>query len=162
MKRPNRILRSLYRLPLLLRLIGVRRIDLLSPVEWIIVTTRGRRTGKPYSVVLDVVGRDAPGRRWYVQPANGRSSDWARNVAVNPLVEAELGSRRFSARVEDVSGREGAEIVLRFIRTHPWYARLVVWLGGYTDRMDRPDDELRASLLATPVFSIRELTAPGD
>jgi hypothetical protein len=42
------------------------------------------------------------------------------------------------------------------------YARLVVWLVGYVDRIDCPDDELRASLFETPVFAIRELAAPDS
>ena len=49
---------------------------------------------------------------------------------------------------------QGAEVVLRFLRAHPWYGRVIVWFVGYVDRLDRSDDELRRALLATPVFAI--------
>ena len=68
---------------------------------------------------------------------------------------AEVRGRRFEARVEDVTGPEGAEVVLHFIRTHPLYARVIVWFVGYVERVDVPDEELRAALATTPVFAVR-------
>ena len=87
--------------------------------------------------------------------AEGRANQWVRNVAADPRVRVEVDGRSFPARVTDVTGAEGAEVVLRFVRRHPWYARLIVWLVGYVDSLDRPDDELRRALAATPVFAVR-------
>ena len=52
-----------------------------------------------------------------------------------------------------------AEIVLRFIRTHPLYARVVVRLVGYVDSIDHPDDVLRAKLLDVPVMALTPTTS---
>ena len=147
--------RWLFRLPLRLHRRGLRGFERLLGVDWLVLTTRGRRTGRPHAVMLDVVGHDPATDTFYVQPADGRRADWVRNVGVDPHVTVEVTGRRLDAVVTDVTGAEGAEVVLRFVRLHPRYARIVVWLVGYVDRIDRPDDELRARLAETPVFALR-------
>lgn len=147
-----RLPRWLYRLPLRLPPPALRAVERVLGVEWIAVTTRGRRTGRPHTVMLDVVGRRGDTR--YVQPADGRRAQWVRNVTADPRVTLIARGRAQPARVRDVTGPEGAEVVLAFLRAHPWYGRLIVWTVGYVDRVDLPDDVLRARLLAVPVFAI--------
>ena len=147
--------RWLFRIPLLLHRAGIRGVERVLGIDWIVLTTTGRRSGRPHVVMLDVVGHHTPGDVYYVQPADGRRADWVRNVAANPTVTAEVGGRTFRARVDDVTGAEGAEVVLHFIRMHPLYARVIVWFVRYVDRVDVPDDELRRALATTPVFAIR-------
>ena len=149
--------RWLFRIPLRLRRLGIRGYERVLGIEWIVLTTVGRRTGRPHVVVLDVVGYHAASGAYYVQPADGRHAQWVRNVAANPLVTAEVGGRSFRARVADVTGPEGAEVVLHFIRTHPLYARVIVWFVRYVERVDVPDDQLRGALATTPVFAVRPL-----
>jgi len=151
--------RWLFRIPLLLHRAGIRGVERVLGIDWIVLTTTGRRSGRPHVVMLDVVGHHAAGDVYYVQPADGRRADWVRNVAADPAVTAEVGGRTFRARVDDVTGAEGAEVVLHFIRTHPLYARVIVWFVGYVDRVDVPDDELRRALATTPVFAIRGLAS---
>jgi deazaflavin-dependent oxidoreductase (nitroreductase family) len=123
-------------------------------VDWIVLETRGRRSGRTHEVMLDIVGHDAARGIYYVQPAEGRRADWVRNAIAHPEIAARVGTRRRRARVRDATGAEGAEVVLRFLRAHPWYGRVIVWFVGYVDRIDRPDDELRRDLLTTPVFAV--------
>lgn len=144
-------------MPLLLDRIGARSVERAIVwalgVEWIVLHTRGRRSGRPHGVVLDVVGRDAARDTYYVQPAYGRRAAWVLNVMAQPEVTARVGARRFAARVRDATGVEGAHVVLRFLRAHPRYARVIVWFVGYVDRIDRPDDVLLRELAATPVHT---------
>jgi deazaflavin-dependent oxidoreductase (nitroreductase family) len=151
--------RSLFRVPLLLHRAGIRGLERVLGIDWMVLTTTGRRSGRPHVVMVDVVGRDAARDVYYVQPADGRRADWVRNVAANPDVTVEVGARHLRARVEDVTGPEGAEVVLRFIRTHPLYARVIVWFVRYVDSVDAPDDELRRALATTPVFAIRPVAS---
>lgn len=152
----NPALRSLYRIPLWLRRHGVRGYERVLGIEWIVVTTRGRRTGRPHAVVVDVVGRDAGG--WYVQPADPRAQ-WVRNVRADPRVTVEAGGRTIEAEAREITGSEGADVVLRFIRTHPWYAKVVVWFVGYVETTDLPDAELHARLREAIVFALRPVGA---
>jgi len=153
----GRLRRTLFRLPLAVERIAgwhlQRLVTRLVGVDWIVLETVGRRSGRPHAVVLDVVGRDAH-RVVYVQPAAGRAAAWVHNVTATPDVTARLDGRRVRARVRDVSGPEGAAVVLRFLRAHPWYGRLIAWLVGYVDRLERPDAELLRDLATTPVFAI--------
>jgi deazaflavin-dependent oxidoreductase (nitroreductase family) len=139
----------------LLHRAGIRGLERVLGIDWLLLTTTGRRSGRPHVVMLDAVGHDPASDTFYVQPADGRRADWVRNVATTPDVLAEVRGRRFEARVEDVTGPEGAEVVLHFIRSHPLYARVIVWFVGYVERVDVPDEELRAALATTPVFAVR-------
>jgi len=147
----------LFRLPVLLDRLGWRGPERvmarLTGVEWIVLETRGRRTGRTHTVVLDIVGRDPIGDRYYVQPAYGSRADWVRNAMMSPST-VRVGRRRAVVHLRDATGSEGAEVVLRFLRDHPRYARLIVWFVGYVERIDRPDDELRRELASTPVFAL--------
>ena len=147
--------RAAFRVPVLLHRAGIRGLERVLGIDWLLLTTTGRRSGRPHVVMVDVVGHDPVGDAFYVQPADGRRADWVRNVAARPEVTAEVRGRRFEARVEDVTGPEGAKVVLHFIRTHPVYARVIVWFVGYVERVDVPDEELRAALATTPVFAVR-------
>jgi deazaflavin-dependent oxidoreductase (nitroreductase family) len=145
--RPDPIRRFLYRLPLLLDRAGLPALDgavqRLLGIDWIVLETVGRRTGRPHVVVLDVIDHDRASDRYYVQPAYGEAADWVRNVRRESRVTARVGSRRVRGRVRDVTGAEGADAMLRFMRAHPRYARVVAWFVGHVRGLDRPDAELR-------------------
>jgi deazaflavin-dependent oxidoreductase (nitroreductase family) len=147
-------LRALHRLPLWLRRHGIRGYERVLGIEWIVVTTRGRRSGRPHTVVLDVVGRDGAGGGWFVQPA-APDAAWVRNVRADPRVLVEADGRETPADAVEITGADGAEVVLRFIRTHPLYARLVVRLVGYVRDVDVRDDALRTELTSVIVFALR-------
>ena len=156
--KPGAMRRFAFRLPLLLeRIVGPhleRLFARVTGVEWLMLETIGRRTGRPHVVLLDVVGRDAEHDVYYVQPAYGREAAWVRNIVAQPTVRVRAGGGRVRARVRDATGTEGAEVVLRFVRAHPRYARLIVYFVGYVERLDRSDDDLRRDLANTPVFAI--------
>ncbi len=144
-----------YRVPLWLRRLGVRGYERVLGIDWIVLTTRGRRTGAPRTVVLDVVGHDPASDTFYVQPADGRRAQWFQNLLADPRATAEVRGRRFDVEATDVTGPVGAGVVLRFIREHPLYARLIVWFIRYVDSVDHPDDVLRAKLADVPVMALR-------
>jgi deazaflavin-dependent oxidoreductase (nitroreductase family) len=150
---------ALYRLPLVLRRLGIGGYERLLGIDWLILTTRGRRTGRPREVMLDAVGHEPSTDTWYVQPADEAGAHWLRNLRAHPVATVEVRGRRFRARATEVTGDEGARVVLAFIRDHPWYARLVTWLVGYVDSVDAPDDELLAKLRHVVVVALHPLPA---
>jgi deazaflavin-dependent oxidoreductase (nitroreductase family) len=146
---------AMYRLPLWFHRRGIRGYERILGIDWLVLTTRGRRTGTPRTVMLDVIGHDENHDVWYVQPADGRRANWLQNLLANPEATVEVRNRKFRARATEVTGAEGAGVVLRFIREHPRYARLVIWFLRYVDRVDVPDAELRAQLMNVPVIALR-------
>jgi deazaflavin-dependent oxidoreductase (nitroreductase family) len=150
------IVMAFHRAPLWLFRLGIGGYErFLLGIDWLVLTTRGRRSGAPREIMLDVIGHDADSDTWYVQPADGRRANWFQNLLAHPIATVEVRRRRFEAHATDVTGPEGAEVVLRFIRTHPLYARLIVWMLRYVDSIDHPDDTLRAKLLDVPVIALR-------
>src|SRR6185369_2779422 len=95
--------RAAFRVPVLLHRAGIRGLERVLGIDWLLLTTTGRRSGRPHVVMLDAVGHDPVSDTFYVQPADGRRADWVRNVAATPDVIAEARGRRFEARVEDVT-----------------------------------------------------------
>ena len=112
--------------------------------NWMLVTTKGRRTRKPHRVLLDVVGHDPVTNRYYVQPGEGRRCDWVRNVDANPIVDVQVGRREFHARAVDVSGPEGAEWIIAFAKQNRLQTFLVTWLIPDLKPPRGSDEEVKA------------------
>ena len=150
--------RVLFRLPLTVERVAgwhlQRWLTRLAGIDWIVLETIGRRSGRPHTVVVDIVGSDAARRVFYVQPADGRRAAWVHNVVAQPNIWVRIDGHRAPARVRDATGAEGATVVLRFLRAHPWYGRVIVWFVGYVRDVGRPDDVLLRELVSTPVFAI--------
>jgi deazaflavin-dependent oxidoreductase (nitroreductase family) len=128
--------------------------------SWMVVTTKGRRTGKPHRVLLDVVGHDPATNRYYIQPGEGRRCDWVRNIEAEPLVDVQIGRRRFRARVVDVSGAEGAHWLFAFAKRHPLQTSFVTWLMPDLKPPNGSDEDIKAWIAAhLLVFALDQITA---
>ncbi len=152
---PDTLRRFLYRLPLVLEGSGLPALaQRVLGVDWIVLETVGRRTGRPHAVALDILHHDAEADRYYVQPAYGDAADWVRNVRRDARARARVGARRFEAGVRDVTGPEGAEAMLRFVAAHPWYARLIALFVGHVHGLGRPEPALRRDFERLTTFSV--------
>ncbi len=143
-----------FRLPVVLYRLGMPGYECLFGLRWIMITTKGRRTGKSHMVILDLVGHDPACGRYYVQPGWGRNCDWVKNIEAHSVIEVQIGRKRFQAKATDVSGPEGGEWIFRFIKAHPLLTRLIgekilgVRLKG------RSDEEVRALTNGLMVFAL--------
>ncbi|WP_226925332.1 nitroreductase family deazaflavin-dependent oxidoreductase [Georgenia thermotolerans] len=103
---------------------------------FVLVEHLGRRTGRRRYVVLEVVLRE-PGAV-VVAAGYGPTSQWYRNLAADPRVR--LWWRRavgVRGRAELLGAAEGARVLERYRRLHPWRARLLARALGIAD-LDRP------------------------
>ena len=146
--------RWLHRLPILLHGLGIRGYERLLGIDWLLLTTTGRYSHRPRTVMVDAIAHDDDTDTWYVQPAEPHAH-WLANLRADPTATVEVRGRRFDARAEEITGPRGAEVILRFIRAHPLYARVVIALVGYVDSPDHSDDELRTKLRDVPVVALR-------
>lgn len=76
----NALLRALYRAPLLLWRMGLGG---LLPRSMLVLTTRGRRSGRPRHTMLERLVHE---EQLIIGSAWGRRSHWARNLAADPVV----------------------------------------------------------------------------
>ncbi|RUP04070.1 MAG: DUF385 domain-containing protein [Mycobacterium sp.] len=107
---------------------------------------RGRKTGKPRSVVVNLLILN--GAEYLVSPRG--NTQWARNVRAAGVVETGPRWRRRRATVTEVADDGKPEILRRYLQR--WYWQVKGYVGGVTP--DSGDDELRAAATRIPVFAL--------
>lgn len=157
-ERPSNWKRRLYRAPRVLFDAGLARAARRLGVPWILIRTRGRRSGREHAVVLDCL-HEEPGR-WYVQSAYGLDADWVRNLIAEPRVEIETGRERGAATASILSTEESRRVAAAIVAAHPVYGRLVgLGLGA----RDLSRDELVRFFAETfPTIRIERVSAIQD
>jgi len=75
-----------------------------ADVQYLYLTTTGRRTGLPREIEIWFTERD---RRFYIIAEHGDRANWVRNIRANPRVRVRVGDLQFTgtARLVD-DGRE--------------------------------------------------------
>ncbi len=94
------------------------RLGWLLGQRFLLLTTRGRKTGVARSVVLEVLGRDAESGGYLIASAWGPRAQWLRNIEATPRADVQVGSQRFSADVARLSEAAGAEQLRRYAHGH--------------------------------------------
>jgi deazaflavin-dependent oxidoreductase (nitroreductase family) len=96
----------------------------------LLLTTKGRRSGRPYTTPLQylndgddvvIVGSNA---------GNARHADWWLNLLADPWAEMRIGRETFRANVEEVLGEERERLWQRLVEWYPSY-------GEYRKRTER-------------------------
>lgn len=64
--------------------------------RFLLLEHRGRLSGKPRNVVLEVIDRPAAGT-YRIVSGLGRSSQWFRNIEADPRVRITVGTKRRSS-----------------------------------------------------------------
>jgi len=129
--RPRGLLKLFFKMPLYLHKVGiVWWIEKFTGAQWMLITTTGRKTGKPRQVMVDVMKYDKETDTYYVEAAYGARADWVRNIKANPVFHAQVGRRKFAARAAELPAEQAEEMLVAFYRSAPKYARAVMSLGG--------------------------------
>jgi len=153
-KRPSRLWRLFFRIPLHLYNVGLRGWERHIGVQLMKITTKGRRTGRPHSVLVDVIGHDQAEDAYYVSAAYGARSDWVRNIRVNSVFKAQIGKRRFDATARRVPDLDAEDLLMKYIEGHRGYVKGLYGLMG-VDLDTISDTELRAILRDEIVLEIK-------
>lgn len=157
-KNPGRLARRLLRGPSVLYrhdlgwLLGRRFMEL---------THVGRRSGREYRTVLEVINFDGPSREVVVVAGLGRSADWYRNLQAHPPVEVAIGRDRFRPVARDLDEDEAVAVLADYERRNWWVApvlrRMLTWLVGW--RYDGSDPARRKLVRQLPLGAFRPATA---
>jgi deazaflavin-dependent oxidoreductase (nitroreductase family) len=153
-KRPNRLWKFLFKVPLLMYNIGIRGWERLIKVQFMKITTKGRRTGKPHSVLVDVINHDVDNDVYYVSSAYGAGADWMKNIKVNPVFDAQVWKRKFKAVAEQVTEEIGRELLFNYIDEHRYYVNSLYKMIG-TDLAVLSEKELKEILGKEMVLAIK-------
>jgi len=131
-------MKIVYRAPLVAYRLGLAGRERWIGMHWLALTTRGRKSGRAHTVLLDLIGHDPERGRYYVQAAYGRDADWVRNAEASGTVGAQVGSERFAARLETAAPGEARAVMLAYVRAHSFYSPFIAWMLGYRGMMRDP------------------------
>ncbi len=124
-KKPGPLVRRLLQAPSALYRHG---LGWLLGRRFMMLTHIGRRSGRVYRTVLEVVSCDKPCSEVVVVAGFGRSADWYRNVQANPLVEVAIGRDRFRAVGRQLDEDESVAKLADYERRNWWIAPVVRWM----------------------------------
>jgi deazaflavin-dependent oxidoreductase (nitroreductase family) len=118
--------------------------------RFLMLTTRGRRSGLPRQTILEVVEWDSAQRAALVLAAWGARSDWVRNLEAGPPIAVAIGRDRFRPTARRLGAEELEAALLRWRARHSWEARgLGAIVGVPAEALGTPEgSELLASVVA--------------
>ncbi|MBN1285989.1 MAG: nitroreductase family deazaflavin-dependent oxidoreductase [Anaerolineae bacterium] len=112
----------------------------------LILTTTGRKSGLRRETPLQYEENDGV---YYVAAARGPNADWFRNLAANPNVQVQVGTRRFDARAEPITDpARTADFLEMRLQRRPRMMRAMLRLEGLPANATRAQLEAFAADLA--------------
>lgn len=110
---------------------------------------RGRRSGRRYRTVLEVVRHDPATGERFVVSGFGPGADWYRNVVAGGLEVAWVGVRPQPATARILDAAEAADELARYQAAHPRVAARLLDMVGLD-----PAAEMASLVEALPVVAI--------
>jgi deazaflavin-dependent oxidoreductase (nitroreductase family) len=155
---PRGLLRVFFRFPVYLHRLGFGGWERLIGAQWMLITTTGRKSGKPRQVMVDVMEYDKATDTYLVEAAYGTRADWYRNIQAHPDFTAQVGRRKFHARAVALNPDQAVDKMLDFFRRKPAYTRAVMAMVGlkFKDEAELREFARHLTLVAIkPQFKIR-------
>jgi deazaflavin-dependent oxidoreductase (nitroreductase family) len=121
------------------------------------LTHAGRRSGRRYRTVLEVVDEDLSRGEVVVLAGLGRRADWYRNLEAGSGIEVELGGVRFTPAHRTLGEDEAASVLAGFERRNravaPIVRRVLSALVGW--HYDGSDAARRRLVRELPLVALR-------
>lgn len=100
----------------------------------LLLTHRGRKSGRRYQTVLEVVRYDPATRESVVVSGWGKRADWYQNIRATPAIEVQTGRSRYVPSYRELTPEESYQVVGEYVRRRPRLLRPIVrWLGFSID-----------------------------
>ncbi len=155
--RPGPLLRAVFRAPV--RLYDWHAGWLLGH-RFLRLTHVGRRSGRRYRTVVEVLRTDPATGEIMVMAGFGRTTDWLRNIQAHPAVEIELGRHRFVPAHRVLDEPDAASVLADYERRNrllaPIVRRILSRLVGWP--YDGTDDARRRLVRELPIIAFRPAT----
>jgi deazaflavin-dependent oxidoreductase (nitroreductase family) len=103
----------------------------IAPLSTLTLTHYGRKSGKPYDVVIWFV---IEGQRMFLGTAN-KSRNWVRNIMVKPNVIIKAGTETFNATVSEITEASQRDHVMTLVQRKYWYAMPFMVVGRMLQNM---------------------------
>jgi deazaflavin-dependent oxidoreductase (nitroreductase family) len=159
-KRPAPALRRLLRAPTLLYRAG---LGWVLGSRFLMLTHVGRRSGRTYRTVVEVVGTLPATGEYVVLAGLGRSADWLRNLQAGGGREVAVGRRRFRSTVRELGEDEAVAVLAGYERRNRFATPVVRTVLGRLvgRRYTGTDDERRRLVRQLPLVALGPAAAPA-
>lgn len=127
LRKPGRLLQLLYRLPVSVYRKG---LGLMLGGRFLLLTHRGRKTGRIYQTVLEVLRHDETTGEYIVVSAYGDKADWYRNIRASPALEVQVGRHQFVPDQRFLTEEEGYGELLCYERRYPVISLILMRVVG--------------------------------
>ena len=157
--RPGPVLRRLLRAPVFLYRAGLGG---LLGSRFLLITHVGRRSGREYRTVVEVVGRLPESDEYVVMAGFGHAADWLQNLRAGGGREITVGSRRFRPAVRELGEDEGCAVLAGSEQRNrliaPVVRRVLSALVGW--QYAGTDEQRRRLVRARPLVAVGPTAAP--
>ena len=125
--------------------------------RFLLLAHRGRRTGRVYRTVLEVIDWDPVAREAIVMSGFGRTSQWYKNVLATAPVEVRIGRERFAPVVRPLETDAAARVLTGYERRNRMVAPLIRAVLSKTAgfRYDGSDAARRKLVQVLPLVAFR-------
>jgi deazaflavin-dependent oxidoreductase (nitroreductase family) len=121
------------------------------------LTHVGRRSGRRYRTVLEVIGTGSAPGEVIVMAGSGPSADWYRNLQAHPAIEVAIARRRFEPAHRVLAESEAAAVLADYERRNRWATpvvrRVLTWLVGW--EYDGTEEARRRLARELPLVAFR-------
>jgi deazaflavin-dependent oxidoreductase (nitroreductase family) len=119
----------------------------------VVLTHRGRRSGRVYRTPVEAIGEDPVRREIVVSPMRGRRGDWYRNIVAGGLEQASLRGEAFVPTWRELAEPEREDALRRYCEDHPLYGRMILRMLARLH--DLEGEPLPAVAAAVPMLALR-------
>ena len=156
-KPPRGFKAFLWRLPIwLFRL----RLGPLMGHRMLLLTHKGRISGKERYAMLEVIKYEQATNTHYVASGFGEKSDWYQNISKTPDVTIQVGNDKFPARAERLTLDKARAVFHDYTQAHPNAVRNLAKLVGY--EIGSSQEDMMAFLDMIPVVAFHPRTTAED
>lgn len=126
--RPSGLTRLFFKLPVWLYRL---KLGWLLGERFLLLKHVGRKSGRHYETVVEVVRHDEETDTYVVASGWGETADWFKNVMATPEVEIAVGRRHIPAKAERLPAQDAVDELRDYERRHPIAARELTRVLGY-------------------------------
>ncbi|HEY7093516.1 MAG TPA: nitroreductase family deazaflavin-dependent oxidoreductase [Ktedonobacterales bacterium] len=148
--RPHGLLRLGFKLPIALYRV---RLGWLLGHRFLLLTHRGRTSGRIYQTVLEVVHHDPATHESAALSAWGERADWYQNILAHPAIEVRTDGNRYTPQYRLLGPDERFTTVRQYEKRYGLVFRAVIRAFGY--QYDGSDASLRALADAVLIVAFR-------
>lgn len=92
---------------------------------------RGRKTGREYRTVLEVVDHDRETGAYYVAVGFGDSTNWYRNLLSQTRTRIDVAGRTLEVEAQPLGEERASALMVDYARRHPMAARAIARFMGF-------------------------------